>query len=275
MKILINYADEKYKKTQKFNSWTGKHIAKFDKVYSFGPQDIDFKFYNKNKKILDEKRGNGLWLWKPYFIYKVLCESTDGDIIFYCDSGAFFTKDIKNLVDSMNINENIWVSNIPLLESCFTKQKCFEIMNCDTNEIKYSNQIQATFIMVKCCEESKKFIKEWLDLCMNYELIYPDGNLQLNENKESNFVVHREDQSILSLLCKVNGIKPHLDPSQRGKYQESYYNTNYTFKPTIHKDKYKPILFLHKTPNVSVIHCIKMIIKMRINKIKYKISKNV
>jgi hypothetical protein len=121
MKILINYADEKYKKAQKLNTWTGLHIAKFDKVYSYGPDNIDEDFYNKNKTILSQKRGNGLWLWKPYFIYKTLLECRDGDIIFYCDSGSFFIRKIQYLLNSLGKDQRIWVSDIPLLESCFTK----------------------------------------------------------------------------------------------------------------------------------------------------------
>ncbi len=40
MKVLINYANDVYdKKAQDWNSWTGKHIAGFDKVYAFSPND--------------------------------------------------------------------------------------------------------------------------------------------------------------------------------------------------------------------------------------------
>lgn len=41
MKILINYADKQYEPARKWNTLTGKYIAKFDKVYEFSPHDID------------------------------------------------------------------------------------------------------------------------------------------------------------------------------------------------------------------------------------------
>ena len=47
MNILINYADKNYKQAQCLNSWTGKILGKFDKVLSFGPDDIDIEFRNK------------------------------------------------------------------------------------------------------------------------------------------------------------------------------------------------------------------------------------
>jgi len=256
MKILINYANDAYQKAQSWNSWTGKHIAGFDKVYSFGPSDIDSCYLEKHKIIFDQKRGNGLWLWKPYFIDKVLSQCNDGDIVFYADSGSFFVKKIDNLIASMKENEKIWVSDCPLIESCFTKKKCFIGMDCDNEKAKKTNQIQATYLMVYCCDESKAFIKQWLSYCENPELLFPE-EFPLSERKEkTQFVAHREDQSILSLLCKKKGIRVHKDPSQRAKYPETFYNTDYTYQvPEHNEDHYGTVLFLHKAkkPNILTI----------------------
>mgnify|MGYP005754256033 CR=1 FL=1 len=272
MKILINYANDAYRKSQQWNTWTGKHIAGFDKVYSFSPKDIDKRYYEAHKDILSEKRGNGLWLWKPYFINRVLNESNEGDIIFYADSGAFFLQNIDVLISSIRNDEKIWVSDNPLLESCFTKKVCLKKMDCDTPEIRDSNQIQATYLMVICCDESKRFIKEWLKWCENYELLSPEGGLSLSDNKGSGFVAHREDQSILSLLCKKHGIVPHKDPSQRGKYPETFYNPNYIFRVPNHpNDKYDSVIFLHKSKAFNLWIFLKWWLIVMKSKINYKI----
>lgn len=60
-----------------------------DLVKEYTPEDIDSSFKNDNVNIFKYKRGCGLWLWKPYFINKVINENKDGDYIFYCDSGGF------------------------------------------------------------------------------------------------------------------------------------------------------------------------------------------
>lgn len=272
MKVLINYADNKYKKTQKVNSWTGKYIAKFDKVYSYGPSDIEEDFIKDNQRIFNEVRGNGLWLWKPYFILKTMKKCNEGDIIFYCDSGAFFIRKIDVLIETMKKDECIWVSDIPLIESCFTKPICLQKMGCDKEEIKNSNQIQGTFFMAKCCKEAEEFVEKWLEYCKDYELISPEGCLDIDKNFEKEFVTHREDQSILSLLCKKNKIRVHRDPSQRGKYQATYYNENYFFSKTIHEDKYKTIIFLHKAPKVTIFSCLRVIKNTIFNTIKYNLN---
>lgn len=249
MKILLNYANEKYRKTQKFNSFTGKLIGGFDKVIECNPERIDKDYYDEHRDILTESRGNGLWLWKPYFILKTLEMAEDGDYIFYSDSGAFFIRNINSLIDSMK--GDIWVSDVPLLEESFTKEECFEKMDCKTDFYRKSNQIQGTFLLIRNSEYSRKFIKIWLSLCEDKELLCP-----IESNDNSVLFSHREDQSILSLLCKKEGIKAHRDPSQRGKYPEWYNNGKYPYLPCVHSDKYKTILFLHKTKNVSLRRCL-------------------
>ena len=39
MKILINYADKQYEPARKWNTLTGRYIARFDKVYEYTPND--------------------------------------------------------------------------------------------------------------------------------------------------------------------------------------------------------------------------------------------
>ena len=58
MKILINYADKQYEPARKWNTLTGRYIARFDKVYEYTPNDIDQSFAKLHHDILSQKRGN-------------------------------------------------------------------------------------------------------------------------------------------------------------------------------------------------------------------------
>ena len=264
MKILVNYANDKYKGAQRLNTWTGKHIAKFDKIYSFGPDDIDDGYRKQHSDILDNPRGNGLWLWKPYFIKRVLDGCNEGDYVFYVDSGAFFIRNADVIVRSFREGENIWVSDNPLLESCFTKSVCFEALDCEGKKYSGTNQIQATYVFFRCCGESRAFVNEWLSFCERPELMEPAGSLNISQGVGSGFVAHREDQSILSLLCKKQGIEPHRDPSQRGKWPETFYNPHYAYKVPVHGDTYKSFVFLHKSAKAGVKDIVKtLLINMR------------
>lgn len=270
MKILVNYANEKFLKAQKVNTWTGKHIAKFDKVFSFGPQDIDPVYYEEHKQILSHPRGNGLWLWKSYFIDRVMNQCQDGDYVFYVDSGAFFVRNINEWIKSFD--GNIWASDIPTIENCFTKDSCFAAMGCDTEEIRFSNQMQGGFVGLICCEETRKFVRQWRECCEQPELIWPEQCEDLMQHPEGDrsFVSHREDQSIFSLLCKKHGVKAHRDPSQRGFFPETFYSPYYAYVEPKHSDTYKTLVFLHKSPGVRIRHLVKSIVWMYSCKYKYR-----
>jgi len=46
MKVLFNYAHNKFFKSQKLNSETGLGVGGFDKVYEYNKKDIDSTFYD-------------------------------------------------------------------------------------------------------------------------------------------------------------------------------------------------------------------------------------
>lgn len=114
MKLLINYANDAFRESQTLNSVTGKEVGLFDEVISYSPKDIELNFFERNNKILSQKRGNGYWLWKPYFIKKSLEILNFDDFIFYCDSGSYFIKPITPLIDiSLDTGKDIIFLSFP------------------------------------------------------------------------------------------------------------------------------------------------------------------
>lgn len=248
MFVLVNFANEAYKKTQKVNSLSGKIFGKFDAVHAYSSEDIEPEYYEKHRTIFENPRGCGLWLWKPYLIYKELNLLAENDYLFYSDSGAFFVANPKGIIKSMG-DDPIWLYGLPLIEKQFTKQLVFEALNCDCKDYSETNQFSATFIVIRNCEYSRNFVKKWLSLCENEKLLSDkyDG-----EKNPDCFVAHREDQSILSLLAKKEHIRMHKDPTQYGKLPEKYRNDGWLFKKAITDDKYGMILVHHRTPDVNI-----------------------
>lgn len=249
MNVLVTYANDTYKSTQSFCSFTGKYIGKFDQIINYSEIDIDNDFKKKHKDILSIKRGNGLWLWKPYFILKTLNRVTENDVVFYCDSGSFFIKKIKTLLKSMD-NDEIWVSNLPLIEEQFTSKRAFEAMDCNKKKYYKTNQIQGSFLGFKKSKNTINFVNEWMKYCCNKDLIASNINDCVSNNKKA-FIAHREDQSILSLLCKKYDIVPHRDPSQFGRIPEKYaVDKRVILKIPEHTDKYETTIILHRKTKI-------------------------
>ena len=101
---------------------------------------IDFK--KENPKIFKEKRGYGVWSWKPYIILKTLEKMNENEIVFYVDSGLLVVSNMFPLFDIAN-KENylLFCTGGKHLNKKYTTKKCFELMECD--EEKYHNCFQA------------------------------------------------------------------------------------------------------------------------------------
>lgn len=198
MIYVITYADEKYRATQKYNANTAyKHGA--DKVYEYGPNDIECNFKKKNEEILTASKGNGYWLWKPYFINRVLDESKEGDWIVYTDSALYFNRNIRKYIDKLaRENKNFVVRETKFLEKQFTKADVIHALDCEEDRYLNSKQFAAGVILLKNCAESKMLVAEWLKYAQDKTLISDDIILQNCDE----FIANRHDQSILSLLCK-------------------------------------------------------------------------
>lgn len=257
MKYFISYGDEKFSKSLKIAGLMAKFVGGFDKIKLYGPADLNSNFVKSNKEILSIKRGAGLWLWKPYIIYETLLnEINDGDLVFYSDAGSFFVRNVRHIEKVMK-NSDIWVSDIPFQEVQFTKEDAFRILDID-DAVKDTAQIQASFLCIRKSKESVLFIKEWLDKCCDINLLHPD-NL-VGKDCSEKFISHREDQSILSLLCKKRKIKPHFDPSQYGKYPELYTRWNFE-RPIMDTVKEYPVcIVLHRNPNISFKSIVKQVL---------------
>lgn len=217
----------------------------FDKVIEYSPNDIDCEFKKDNKDILAHERGNGLWLWKPYFILKTLETVEDDDTVFYCDSAAFFVRS-ANAVFEVLKNQDIWISTLPLIEKQFTQPSTFEVMKCGEERYYETPQFSGSFIAFRKSRWSLNFVKEWLKYCCNADILDCDPQKESVIRKQHPyFISHREDQSIISLLAKKNNIKGYQDPSQYAIFPEKYVRGKSIAK-FYNKHDYKPFIVHHR-----------------------------
>lgn len=222
MKILINYANLIYKEAQLKNCISAFESGGFDAVIKYRVEHIDSEFYNKNKHILNLERGAGCWLWKPYFIKKTMIERmNEDDILFYCDAGHKFYNSIDHLIPLMeNTKEKMLATKTGQIQKKYTKRDAFYYMNCDNEIFHNLEQIQAGFLLLKKNKFTLNFINEWLEYAQDYRLITDSPNECGLQNFDE-FVDHRHDQSIFSILANKYKIKSILPPDQY-----NYFNPN-------------------------------------------------
>lgn len=202
-RVLINYADRRFYRAQRVNAWSGLHRGGFDQAFCFRRSDLDAAFVERNHLILDQSRGAGLWLWKPYIIRAALKAHEDGDIIVYCDSGAKFLIPIDELAKiCADRTPGVLARDLGVhLERTWTKRDAFVFLDCDTPDYHDSPQLASGLAVFRNGAFAREFVAAWLDKAQDLRLI---SDLPLVGGKPNfpDFQAHRHDQSILSLLYK-------------------------------------------------------------------------
>jgi hypothetical protein len=205
--IAISYGNYLYQRQLLVNKKSALEIGKVDEYYSYGPNDIDKIFKEKNKEILSRKRGNGYWLWKPYFILKTLKEKCDeGDYLIYTDAGILYTNSVHLIINFLNKqNSEMWAIKMSYLEKSYTKRDAFILLGADIPFYTDTNQYNAAIQVYKKSKFTEKFLEEVLYYSQDKRIITDDPNtLGLKNYKE--FIDNRHDQTILSILIKKYGL---------------------------------------------------------------------
>ena len=180
------------------------------------------QLFREHKDICQYSRGVGFWFWKPFIILKTLESVNTGDYVFYMDVGTDIQQDLSILYKlctenngflifenrSGNPQGKIWTNNL------WTKRDCFKIMSCDTPEYHNGNQSDGAYQLYQKNDITLKFLKEYCEYSMDRRIITDEPNT-LGENLPQ-FIDHRHDQSILSLLVIKHKIKTFPPPTEVG-----------------------------------------------------------
>lgn len=217
MIIAANYADKKFRRAQKLNSKTAKKWGA-DRVIEYTARDIDPKFRAANKEILDNPRGGGYYLWKPYVFYRAYQEIGEDDYLIYTDAGSVYVDSIQKLIDCMEkeqVNLMLFSLQNEMLERKYTKRDAFILTGCDEEQYAETPQSIGGYMVCRKSAEVEDFFQEVLSYAQDIRIISDNPNTMGKDNY-SGFIDHRHDQSVISLISKKRGIKKFRDPSQHG-----------------------------------------------------------
>jgi hypothetical protein len=87
---LLRSEQKNFAKSLERISREARATGAFADVHAFTDKDISHEYAEAHSEILQQPRGAGYWLWKPYFVSRVLSGLADGDILFYADAGCEF-----------------------------------------------------------------------------------------------------------------------------------------------------------------------------------------
>lgn len=194
----------------------------FDKIIGLTETDLqnDEEFWTKHKDfITSNPRGYGYWLWKPYIIKKTLESMDRDDILLYADCGCELNYMGKNkLFDFIELVKikNIIGTSAGSSDYNFTKMDLTKYLQMENNiDLLKIRHMQATTLMMVKNDLIIKLINEYYEIgSNNYHFIDDTPSIETNT---CDFIEHRHDQSIFSLLVKKYGLLNYdLNPTDWG-----------------------------------------------------------
>jgi len=169
-------------------------------------------YYTRHRAILDQPRGAGFWLWKPWLILKLLEEIPENDFLLYHDVGRAlsrkpgigyqFRRPVTPLVEWADDNGGIFAGiHVPVYgrNARWTKRDCFVLMDCDEHRFWETPLIQAGMNVWKNTAVVRDFVATWRRYCEDPRILTDQPNQYGLENFPD-FQDHRHDQSVLTNL---------------------------------------------------------------------------
>ncbi len=170
------------------------------------PGDLPGAFRLAHRSILDEPRGAGYWLWKPWAIVDQLARLDEGDVVLWVDAAAHFVGPVDRITDVIERHGlDVWLMGQGFRESQYTKRDAFVLLDMDDPHVAASPQRFASCLGVRCTVAGRALAAEYLAAATDRRLVSDDPNTCGLPN-HPDFIDHRHDQSILSLLTKRRGI---------------------------------------------------------------------
>jgi hypothetical protein len=232
MRYFITYGDDKFKVSRERICRQATEMNIFNSVKCFTPLDIDEHFKQKVGKYWNESRGGGLWLWKPYIVYKTLEKLNDGDFLVYIDSGShldFRGRDMFLQYFKLLQNKCCIQFEHPFKEREWTIRETYKYFNL---ELDNSLQTIGTYQIIKKCPDSMKIFGDWYRIaCERPDLFSLDYN-DSYRSADRTFMYNRHDQSIISMLSKLPHYKNTVYFLSKDHYRVRF-NTTSPYYPIL------------------------------------------
>jgi uncharacterized protein YndB with AHSA1/START domain len=148
------------------------------------------------------------------------------DLLIYSDAGIEIIRDLSPLIEHCRARAEIMLfaghyddvgAPGPNLCGKWTKRDAFVVMDCDERRYHQGQMLDASFIVLRKTARSVAFLREWLLYCCQPPLLTDDPSV-CGLPELPDFIEHRHDQSLLSLLAIREGLDVFRHPSQFGNH---------------------------------------------------------
>ena len=210
---FITYGNRKYRKAKERIRREAEEMGCFNGgITLYGPENLSDEFKNATKGVIDQGRGGGYWIWKPFVIMDALSKANENDIVVYADSGCTLHKSglsrFNEYIDMISSSTGKSVLAMKLRDHSdkeYTSTEIFEYFDKPIDgEVGNSNQIIATCAFFRKSPESMAIVNQWLTIATTRPELFTDRYNEESKRTNPEFKDNRHDQSIFSMIVKTD-----------------------------------------------------------------------
>ncbi len=183
----------------------------FDEIFVYDLDSLDVDYKRRHAEfVTSNPRGFGYWIWKPQVIKQVLSNSRVDDLIVYMDVGFTLSRPgAYRFLEYLEIaRESRW--RLLSFQNTHTEYKwtkadlAARLGVQDSSEIMKTSLLAAGFMVVGATAANKALVDDWAAVAVESSYRYSDDSPSVRPNHPE-FIEHRHDASISSLLRKIRG----------------------------------------------------------------------
>ena len=180
-----------------------KSLHYFDNIIGYTDQDLkqDTEYWGKHRDFIENnQRGYGYYIWKSWVVKRTMENMKNDDILVYVDAGCtintYAKKRLEEYVDMVRKSKHGIISfQMDLSSQKYTKIELFDYMEV-SQEDRTKKQFVAGILILRKNENTMKIVNEWYRVSHIPEMINDERSMI----QHPDFIDHRHDQSILSIL---------------------------------------------------------------------------
>jgi len=170
----------------------------------------------RHPDIMSNARGAGYWLWKPWIILDTLRSVPDGTIVLYTDVAMTIVGDLSPLLALANDYPIVlFERRHEALQRTCTKRDCFVLLDADDPRHWDVPQLMGGVQLYRAGAAARDFVAQVFDACSDPRVLTDIENVMGRPNLPE-FLYHRHDQSVLTILARRNELPVFPDPTQFG-----------------------------------------------------------
>ena len=223
MKKLVLFISTNFDKERiNYKFYDGSYSHLFDEIKIYNENDLPDNVRNNINNIMNKygKHGYGFWTWKTYILLNELNQLQDNDILVHLDSHCFLDNiepklneyfDLLQTMDKPLLVGYCWYGN----DLQYNTKKLISYVETKLNynfshDELSQRQAEAGILFMRKNKFIVDFITLW-DKLLNDGIEFVSDNYNDKELNYPEFIDHRHDQALLSLLCKYYKI-PVFEP---------------------------------------------------------------